>query len=705
MARSTLFSYIGRAVGNLIRKYDANWFVRFLKIAREEDARQGLGVPEPLKSHAWLATAIDFRADNLARAEWKIYPANGDEEITTGPVYKLFRDVNFQLSRRQLFRATESWLAYKGEAFWIFDLLNREDRSMTLPKEIYVVDPRKMTHRIGTDGRISMWTYDTGDEEIPFTADEVIHFAYWNPWDQYRGISRIAALSHEIASDVEANRSNLALLRNGSVPQGLLASEQMVNKDQALEMRERWEHEHRGASRAHAVAVLGQGMTYTPIQLTPADMEYDQLKRWDRGTILARLGVPGVLIGAVDERTPLSGSDTKHQMRIFWDMALMPELDLITDKLRTEFFTRFRLDLVGEFDTSGISELNEDEDLLHTRVRADVAGGIITQNEARETLGYDPVPGGDVLYTQLSWLPMGETREPVMLAAPAQTVKVRAELVDMLPKAVTVESLPVQKVRPVYTEAWKTAHWKAVVGGWEVIEREYEKALKGWMYRQRSLILETLAKSVVGQETKAVNEDFRQSVLDESYWQTEAEELREFSEEYFRRTALLSGSQVASLFRDLGLSMPVNWTIFDTRAVELIETRLTKIGGLVDTIRSHLDDTIGTAIRDGLSERDAADLIRNQYQYNASRAATIARTEIGNVLSDSRMESYKSLGVQTTEWLTARDDRVRDSHKIDGEVAAIGERFSNGLTQPNEEGAPADEVINCRCLAVPVTEE
>ena len=698
MARSSLFSYLGRAVGNFVRKYDANWFVRFLKIAREEDAHMGLGVPEPLKSHAWLATAIDFRADNLARAEWRLYPMKGDEEITSGDVYGLFRDVNFQLSRRQLFRATEAWLSYKGEAFWIFDLLNREDRSLALPGEIYVVDPRKMKHSLGRDKRISMWTYDAGDEEIPFTPDEVIHFAYWNPWDQYRGISRIAALAHEIASDVEANRANLALLRNGSVPQGLLSSEQMIGKDQALEIRERWEQEHRGASRAHKIAVLGQGTTYTPIQLTPQDMEYDQLKRWDRATILARLGVPGVLLGAADERTPLSGSDTKHQRRIFWDTALMPDIDLITDKLRTEFFARFRLPLVGEFDTSDIAELNEDTDLVHTRMRADVAGGLLTQNEAREVLGYDPVPGGDVLYTQLSWLPMGETRAaPIELITIPPTYKVE-ELDTMLPP------LLLPKVHPIYTEAWKTAHWKAVIGGWEALEREYEKELKAWMYRQRSLILETLAKSVVGQ-VKALNEDFRQGVLDESYWATEADELREFSSEYFRRTAALSGDQVARLFRDLGLSMKPDWSIFDTRAVELIQTRLTKIGGLVDTIRNHLGDTIDTAIRDGLSEGAAADVIRNEYQYNASRAATIARTEIGNVLSDSRMESYKSLGVKATEWLTARDERVRESHRIDGEVAAIGERFSNGLTQPNEEGAPAADVINCRCLAVPVTED
>jgi SPP1 gp7 family putative phage head morphogenesis protein len=81
----------------------------------------------------------------------------------------------------------------------------------------------------------------------------------------------------------------------------------------------------------------------------------------------------------------------------------------------------------------------------------------------------------------------------------------------------------------------------------------------------------------------------------------------------------------------------------------------------------------------------------------------IARTELGGVISDARVEAFKDAGINKHQWLTAGDENVRTSHmECDGEVRTIGERFPNGLLNPNEEGGPAGEVINCRCLTLPV---
>ena len=52
--------------------------------------------------------------------------------------------------------------------------------------------------------------------------------------------------------------------------------------------------------------------------------------------------------------------------------------------------------------------------------------------------------------------------------------------------------------------------------------------------------------------------------------------------------------------------------------------------------------------------------------------------------------------VQT--WLTARDDRVRDSHQdLEGEQRELDEEFLPGLMFPRDPDGEAGEVINCRC--------
>ena len=50
---------------------------------------------------------------------------------------------------------------------------------------------------------------------------------------------------------------------------------------------------------------------------------------------------------------------------------------------------------VWEYDYTHVQELQEALDAVHARTREDWKAGLITLNEAREQLGYDPAPDGD----------------------------------------------------------------------------------------------------------------------------------------------------------------------------------------------------------------------------------------------------------------------------------------------------------------------
>jgi hypothetical protein len=95
------------------------------------------------------------------------------------------------------------------------------------------------------------------------------------------------------------------------------------------------------------------------------------------------------------------------------------------------------------------------------------------------------------------------------------------------------------------------------------------------------------------------------------------------------------------------------------------------------------------------------------------RAARIARTEISAAFGFGQdvvlQEADDEDLLDGSMWLTARDGHVRSgvtasgkvvgaTHQIDGEVAAIGEKFSNGMLYPGDmsSGNPAD-FANDRC--------
>lgn len=118
---------------------------------------------------------------------------------------------------------------------------------------------------------------------------------------------------------------------------------------------------------------------------------------------------------------------------------------------------------------------------------------------------------------------------------------------------------------------------------------------------------------------------------------------------------------------------------------------------------------VAAAIRNG-KPLDAATVNaitgRLSDSYLLLRGETIARTEMLTALAESQREAYEqaiaSGAVNRQDirkiWRATRDNRTRDSHRhVDSESVGMDERFSNGLLYPHEPGAPASEVVNCRC--------
>lgn len=87
-----------------------------------------------------------------------------------------------------------------------------------------------------------------------------------------------------------------------------------------------------------------------------------------------------------------------------------------------------------------------------------------------------------------------------------------------------------------------------------------------------------------------------------------------------------------------------------------------------------------------------------------NKALTIVRTEGGRIRNAAQYKTMfeaKARGADITkQWCAVLDNRTRPSHaRVDSEIKELEEPFSNGLLYPCQEGAPADETINCRCTA------
>jgi hypothetical protein len=132
----------------------------------------------------------------------------------------------------------------------------------------------------------------------------------------------------------------------------------------------------------------------------------------------------------------------------------------------------------------------------------------------------------------------------------------------------------------------------------------------------------------------------------------------------------------------------------------------TKIAGIDITTSDKIKTLLEYVLGQNLSRRDQAKLFEetlNNPAFNRARSLVIARTEsttaanfginMGAESSDYEVEKF---------WINTKDKRTRRSHLLmSRDPIAINQPFIVGgveMMYPGEVGAPAAEVVNCRCV-------
>lgn len=137
---------------------------------------------------------------------------------------------------------------------------------------------------------------------------------------------------------------------------------------------------------------------------------------------------------------------------------------------------------------------------------------------------------------------------------------------------------------------------------------------------------------------------------------------------------------------------------------KLMQTRTFKASEkTLNRIDKDINNILAEGYHEGWGQNAVANKITKRFnQIKGWEAKRIARTEIHNAQNMGIMQGYQDMGVEYIQWNAAHDNRVRDTHiDLDGEIIPIGGVFSNGLMYPGDMLGSVEEVINCRCQALP----
>lgn len=132
-------------------------------------------------------------------------------------------------------------------------------------------------------------------------------------------------------------------------------------------------------------------------------------------------------------------------------------------------------------------------------------------------------------------------------------------------------------------------------------------------------------------------------------------------------------------------------------------------GWTIERLDNAIDRLWDVYLRDdALTDEERQWFVNRSPRY---RVEMIARTESMKSSAFASSELFRAYGASRQEWIATNDMRTRPTHAAaHGQIVTIGQPFQVGgslMLHPLDGslGAPAGEIVNCRCVTVPVIDE
>jgi HK97 family phage portal protein len=248
-----------------------------------------------------------------------------------------------------------------------------------LPAQVDLVHP---DHVSVTETRDEPPVIRIGGEEVD--RAELFHCKAFPLPGSMLGLSPIAYAREAIGLGVAAEKFGAQFFGEGATPSGVLTSDQRLNRGQAMEAKEVWQHLHRGH---RDIAVLGDGIKFQPISVKPEESQFLGTIKANVSTICRFYGVAPEMMGG---ETAGHEAYTSPEMRgtDFLTFTLRPWL-LRVERAVSGLLPRAQ---AAKFNAGGFVRAT-----LRDRYEAHKVGieaGFLTVNEARELEDRPPLPEG-----------------------------------------------------------------------------------------------------------------------------------------------------------------------------------------------------------------------------------------------------------------------------------------------------------------------
>ena len=368
------------------------------------------------QDNAIVHRCIQLIANSASAVKIDIF--SGDNKLENHELISLLQRPNPLQSGVEYFSSLYSYLMISGNAYLLRD--SQEDKR---PKELYLLRPDRIKIKGGESMIPEAYCYVVDGQvtdEYPvdrFTANgQVKQIKLWNPLDDFYGLSPIMASAYNIDQHNLAGMHNVALLKNGCTPSGMLkfsptdetGASAQLSDDQRARLLENLEFRFQGTNNSGRPMLLEGNFEYQQLGLNPKDMDFLELLNLSAREIALCFGVPAQLIGIPEANTYSNMETAKLAL---YEETVIPLLKRVESDLNEYLSPLYSENIKIQYDIDSIPAMVEKRKQIYANVTQAVQNGIMTRNEARERLDLEAVSGGDELYIPSNLFPIGEMTE------------------------------------------------------------------------------------------------------------------------------------------------------------------------------------------------------------------------------------------------------------------------------------------------------
>jgi HK97 family phage portal protein len=335
---------------------------------------------------------------------FKVHESDGSKTIQTK--HRLHRLVN--LSPNDFMTASELWqwvmvcLALKGNAFVYVVRTDKGDPVELLPlhPDSVQINPAPLNRLIYV-AEVGLAPYQ---RKLEIQQENMLHFKGMS-MDGIRGVSPITANSALLSQAISARDHAGRLFSNGATPRGVLTTAETLSTEAYERIKQSWAASHQGVDNAHRVAILEAGLEFKPVSMSPEDVQLLEARKYNRSEIAGIYRVPPHMVGDLERAT---FDNISTQQLDFYRNAVAPWIHSIEQRLNWTLLGTYTQEF--RFDVSEL--VRSDFDTYSETLGKLLDRGVLSPNEVRARLGYNPREGGDEYVSESNNLTFGNTESP-----------------------------------------------------------------------------------------------------------------------------------------------------------------------------------------------------------------------------------------------------------------------------------------------------